>query len=238
MKNMLYVLSTVIFFLACQNSGTEPNYTLDPPVLLPPPDDLAVDERGLDAVPEYDAIQVEWMRREDVTLYLYRRAETEKDFSRIYTASESDSIYLDRQIELNRHYDYFLIADDGTVKSEPSDTLGYKVVAKAYHLTTVVSDSLVFYWQLQESPPDVYVLKLYDDFADEPVWFSQIQSSYSGLEERVGFNWDSQAWIPELKAGHRYRWRVDIVGPSTHSGSESAWQYFLIVNAQQTIYPD
>jgi hypothetical protein len=46
------------------------------------------------------------------------------------------------------------------------------------------------------------------------------------MSESVIYNWDGMAADRDLEAGVRYRWRVDIVGPANHSGSESRWHRF------------
>ncbi|HNR66418.1 MAG TPA: hypothetical protein PKN04_03470 [bacterium] len=225
----VFAALVIAVLLGCEEQSTEPRRELPAPFLIASPDDMSPAERGIDAVAENNGIQLQWVQDDRfVQILFYRRAMDEKDFIGLASAAVEDTIYIDTNVELNKRYFYFATGLDAQNHiGPPSDTLDYQLVAKATNLRYLEEPNL-FYWQLTDYLPDRYILKLYDDETNQPVWFSQVQSSYSGLEEQVKYNWDGQSALAQLQRQRRYRWRIDIVGPSIRSGSESDWQRFTL----------
>ncbi|MBN1541687.1 hypothetical protein JW992_06040 [candidate division KSB1 bacterium] len=219
----------VLATTGCRDQSTRPTKDVPLPSLLPSPPDMALDERGIDAIAEIDAIQLQWEYDERLDrVRLYRRAADEDDFQALAEVKAADTLFIDSTVLLNKRYFYTAVGlDVSNNRSPASDTLDYQLVAKAVNLRISTITSLLFHWQLPEILPDRYVLKLYDDENDTPIWFSSIQSSYSGLEEEVVYNWDGTSNSDRLESRRRYRWRVDIVGSSIRSGSESNWHRFI-----------
>ncbi|MBC7187691.1 MAG: hypothetical protein H5U38_11720 [Calditrichaeota bacterium] len=229
MKTRTAILALGSFFLLCSKNVTEERGPAAP-ILLPPPDELAVVEKGIDAVPEADAIQLDWLapEGEEVAGFrLYRRTGRSGPFLLLKSFKAQDSTYVDAAgIEIGTRYFYFMTAVDYSGReSAPSDTVDYMLVPKAFNLHCSAGLTPVFRWHVQDYPAQ-YVLKLFDLSDGSKVWFSLVPSSYQGQEEVVTYNWDGAAAAPALVSGRQYRWRVDVVGVERNSGSESAWSRF------------
>ncbi len=222
---LLIFCSGLLLFTACSETPEEETL-LQPPMVVVAVSDMAEQERGIDAVAESNAIQIQWIKQ---TIYdgyqLYRKSQSWDGFYLIAEISGEDSTYVDMDVELFKRYFYYIIGFSDK-QSTPSDTVNYMLVTKAYNLSVSLQDSITFHWQLEDIAPDEYILKLFDDTSNEKIWFSRIKSSYQGMSESVIYNWDGMAAGRDLAAGVRYRWRVDIVGPANHSGSESRWHRF------------
>ncbi len=215
--------------LAC---STEPEQGVGPPppVLLPPPDDLAEEERGIDAVPEADAIQIDWLLPEGskqlAGFRLYRRA-GRGSFVLLKSFKAQDTTFVDNlDIQVGVRLHYFMTAVDGAGREgPPSDTVNYALLPKAFNLHSTATLTPVFRWQVHGYPSQ-YVLKLFDLTNGCRAWFSLVTSDFADEDEEVTYNWDGRAATFTLVAGHVYRWRVDVVGTESNSGSESAWSRF------------
>lgn len=201
-----------------------------PPSLLPPPDDLTEVERGIDAVPEKDAIQIDWLRPERAEelagFRLYRRSTTGA-FLLLKSLKPQDTTFVDDvNIQVGTRYFYFMTSVDASGREgPPSDTVNYALLPKPFNLHQSGTLTPVFRWQVQDYPSQ-YVLKLFDMTDNSKVWFSVVQSDFADQDEEVSYNWDGLASSPALVAGHVYRWRVDVVGTERNSGSESTWSRF------------
>ena len=202
---------------------------LPAPLLYASPPDTLLQERGIDAVPEGDALQLDWQRNSRYSGYLlYRRGEGDKGFVSLRQLNGRDSTFVDQDnLALNKRYYYYLVGlDEDNNKSESSETVDYMLVPKAYNLGISWSPEVIFFWNIPEVAPDQYLLKLFDDFTNELVWMSRVRSGYGDLREQVQYNWDKKAKPAGLVSGRRYRWRIDVIGSATRSGSESQWDRF------------
>jgi hypothetical protein len=225
------VLAVISSIIACSKQPTNDQPLLPAPVLISSPADTLVIERGIDAIPDADAIQVDWELNTAFAGYeLYRAKQDEGTFVLLKKFGKTDSSYIDYQnITLNKRYYYLLKGfDKKQNESVPSDTVDYMVIEKAFNLSVTLADPIIFHWQVKEVLSPFYVLKVFDDVTGENVWLCKISSAFHGLEEQVTYNWDGKAGLSRLSSGRRYRWRVDIVGPSTRSGSESGWDQFVM----------
>ena len=219
-----------IILSGCGKLGGGEERALPRPLLLPPPDDLAVDERGLDAVPELDAIQVEWIPYDvqDATILVWRRAEKREEFEQFARISAKDTLFLDEDVEIGTRYWYFLTANAaGWRDSSPSDTFSYRLLEKPFALVETGGKLPAFRWQVSQTPVG-YVLKLFEVDTDKKVWFASVWPDYGTLAEQVVFNFDGTAVVDSLETGKGYRWRVDVVGPEKNSGAESNWRVFRV----------
>jgi hypothetical protein len=234
-KKMIRIFIIIVIFttfIHCTKDVNRPENLLEKPVLLDAPLETAIVEKGIDAVPEQDAIEVQWELNSIFKGYkVYRRTQDEDEFSPIRTLGETDSLFIDSEnIVFNKRYYYYLLGRDKNNNwSQPSDTVNYLLINKAFNLEkTVKQNKLTFHWQIHDFSPEKYYLKLYDENQDEIIWLSEIMPSYTTLEEKFDYNWDGKAITPNLTIGIPYRWRVDIKGPSQNSGSESNWQRFTL----------
>ncbi len=212
----------------CARHGTEPSLSLERPILLPPPDDLAESERGIDAIPERDAIRLEWEKYPDpeAELEVYRAEEAPGRFTRLARVSAQDTCYLDERVAIGRRYWYFLAGRKEEKRSLPSDTLSYKLLEKPFALSRTGGRAPVFRWQVKEAPV-AFVVKLFDEGADRKVWFCWVFPDFGALAQEVRYNWDGTARMDSLISGRVYRWRVDVVAPEANAGAESQWQVFV-----------
>jgi len=198
--------------------------------------DTNATERGIDAVPEEDAVWLEWFssQEEDVDKYrVFRSIQRDGTYSILTTVSVPDTSYLDITSQLYVRYYYFVTAvTDEDVTSIPSDTLDYKLVRKASALMPSGESAglkPIFSWEDTNSPTQPsYMIRLVESATDSMIWFASIQSSYSGSREEVEFNSDGSAVVDSLSQGVYYQWRVDIIGSEERCGSESNWVTFRL----------
>lgn len=227
-----FLLFGVIFTIFHCTKGVNTIERRPPPVILVPsvPDTCRV-ERGMDAVPEEDAIRVEWIPSSDElvdTYEVYRAIEEKGSYNVI--AAVSDSFFIDRSVSLNSRYFYYVLAvSDEGVKSEPSDTLNYMLIEKAKNLlpkSSATSCRPVFSWE-DPNGEYAYIVRLVDVASQKYVWLSVVPSTYSARES-VAFNEDQSATVDSLSSGSYYTWRVDVVSSKDHCGSESQWVTFRV----------
>lgn len=207
-------------------------------VLIPSVSDTCRVERGIDAVPESDAIRIEWIPspEDEVAGYeIYRSIEQRiGPYDMIAgprVLTESDSFFVDDLLQVDkRHYYYILASTHDGDKSAPSDTLDYMLIQKAIDLTPrveVVNTKPDFSWK-DPNTEYSYIIRLMDVAADEYVWISSpILSTYNPTEI-VPFNVDSSSTVDSLVTGVEYIWRVDVVSSKAHCGSESEWVPFRV----------
>lgn len=238
-RNYFFLLFGLIFTIFnCNKQTNEVDIQPTAVVLIPWVSDTCRVERGIDAVPESDAIRIEWIPspEEEVAGYeIYRSIEQRigpYDLiagSRVLTAS--DSFFVDGSVQVDkRHYYYILAVTYEGVQSAPSDTLDYMLIQKAIDIlpdAEVFDTKPEFSWRDPNGEAS-YIIRLMDVAADEYVWISsRIQSTYSD-RETVPYNVDSTATLDSLLLGIEYIWRVDVVSSKTHCGSESEWVSFTV----------
>lgn len=225
---LLFVLIFTIFYCTKKVNigGIQPAAVV---IIQGVPDTSRV-ERGIDAVPEGNAIRIEWISSPDevVTDYeIYRGIERTGIYNLIVRAAVPDSFYLDNGVTLNKRYYYYILAvSDEDIRSESSDTLSYELIQKATGLLPAgeTTDSRPdFSWHDPNVPPKAfYVIRLVEVASGGIIWLSLVPSSYSD-RETVRFNTDGTAIIDSLQQGVDYQWRMDVVGSEDYSGSESGW---------------
>jgi hypothetical protein len=228
MNRYLYLCIIYVFF-ACQKQSTAPPQLPSAPVLWSSPADTSTQERGIDAIPERNALQIEWHTDYLYDGYaLYRRSGNETRFLLVWKFGREDSSFIDDTVLLNVRYDYYLRAQNefGTW-SPPSDTVSYMLIEKVTDLFFSPQDNS-FRWQQQLIPPRGFLLKLYNNQTKKLIWMRQVAPLYQYSEQAVTFNDDGKALEPTLSSGMEYYWRIDSVGPTTHSGSESSWSSFIM----------
>jgi len=226
-----FFLFHALFFFGCKKNAENPASILEAPVILSSPSDTVLTERGIDAIPEKNAIQIQWELDSIFHGYkLYKKSQDEETFSLLSELGSSDSVYIDtKNIAFNVRYFYFVMGvDENGVRSEPSDTVDYMLIAKAFNLLVSSQEHILFHWQFYDYSPEMYILKLFDAQDDSLIWISEIMPSYETLDEQAQFNWDGKAKTRLLVPGKAYQWRIDIRGPSLNSGSESHWQKFIL----------
>jgi hypothetical protein len=222
----------IFLTLNCTKNLDEGKDLPQAPTLFGPPADMEEVERGIDAIPNYDGIQLDWHTEnsEDIAEYIiYRRTAEESQYQRLTTVFSQDTTYIDlNDIEIGKRYYYFIVAVDYEDReSANSDTVDYMLVAKAFHLYNSLTPFPTFRWEISEYPAQ-YVLKLFDAQTSEKIWFSLVPSDYTNQDEQVDYNSDGTALIDSLSVGHTYMWRVDVVGTASNSGSESNWKQFTV----------
>ncbi len=233
MKLNIFILSlcaVVGFLCACRHQTTHSGTVVPPPRFVPAAADTSAIEYGIDAVPEADAIFLQWYKHSSYDGFrLFRRAQDETTFTLIAALSPTDTTYLD-PVAINTRYFYYLQAcDEDDNWSEPSDTVNYMLLPKSTALNVVFATPLEFSWKMKGINPPQFIVRLYDDSADEMVWLSKVASSYQGGEEKIRYNWDNKAKLDPLVVGKRYRWRVDCLDHTPFTGSESNWHRFLML---------
>lgn len=216
----------------CSTSPVENIEKLPAPLLLPAPPDTALIEQGIDAVESGDFIQLDWRagdEREPFRYRIYRGLSTDDEYTLIAEVGGKIETYIDSVGVIGTRYYYYVTAkDEDEGESEPSDTLSYQLLAKPVLLANTSSVRPTFSWQVNGTPPQFYVLKLLETDTDKKIWVTWVQTSFGDQMEQVKYNFDSTAVRDSLRTGVSYKWRVDIVGPSANSGSESNWKRFVL----------
>jgi len=244
MKKLIILFLSILIF-SC--SPTEPPES-NPPQrvsLVPRSSDLAAIEKGIDAVPVFDAIQIQWHKLHDPDLSHYRvfrKGGNYNYFARIAeidletTSSQWDTTYLDiitvneeEDPRFNYEYLYFVRAVKNGLESVNSDTAKYLLWQKSvltYPPNTEPLDSLLS-WQFpgDVDNPDSYILRIETDYPYLLHFARRLQPyPYGDNDQTLNLN---QLENPPSFSTGIYRWRIDIVGTdSTASGSESNWRTF------------
>ena len=230
----LLIFTSIFITLNCTENLDESKDLPQTPTLFGPPADMEEVERGIDAIPNYNGIQLDWHTEdsEDIAHYvIYRRTTDESQYQVLTTVHSQDTTYIDlNNIEVGKRYYYYIIAVDYEDReSAASDTVNYMLISKAFHLYNSLTSYPTFRWEVSEYPAQ-YVIKLFDAHTNEKVWFSLVPSDYTNQDEQVEYNSDGTALIDSLVQGQSYKWRVDIVGTASNSGSESNWKQFIVEN--------
>ncbi len=231
---LILLLTLVFIIFNCRNSQKS---GLTPDIILfaESSADTSRYERGINSVPEKDAVFLEWqtVRDENVKNVLLHRSDLKGGpYIQIGTAAAKDTSYIDETVEIETRYYYYALAEsrDG-VRSAPSDTIHYKLVKKAVDLAPsgITHAALPeLSWKDPNMPPEVlYMLRLQETETEKWIWNARIPTTY---EDRISavFNHDGKAAIDSLEKNVEYRWRIDIIGSQAFSGSKSAWQSLII----------
>lgn len=226
------VLLLALFVLlgGCKERVNNPEPLPPRPIFVAASADTAALEHGIDAIPEENAIFLEWRTNAAYeTLRLYRKKGNAAAFALLAAPGLNDTTFVDR-VDVGVRYYYYLVAEDASgISSAPSDTIDYQLLPKAINLSVSHVDTMRFHWQIQGIRPVSFILRLYDESTQEIVWLSVIPPSYQGDKEEIAFDWDGKARRKQLLQGTQYRWRIDCVGSAAFSGSESGWHRFVML---------
>jgi hypothetical protein len=227
--SLLFVLIFINF--NCKNSAGPSRDRPASVRLIAGVDDTCRVELGMDAVPEGNAIRIEWTDSgDDLTegFEVNRSIHSQGPYSTVVTLMNADQHYYEDNVpEVNVRYYYTVTAIDGEGgRSLPSDTLSYRLIQKAQDLKpqAACGDVPDFSWRDDNLPHAAsFIVRVRDKANGTTVWLSTVLSAYNGGEEAVLFNADGTASPGRLTTGRNYEWRVDIVGNESRSGSESPW---------------
>jgi hypothetical protein len=246
-SDMFKILTFTIFiYIFSCSTNQEPELPVPEKVILVPhaPDTAAI-EIGIDAVPEFDGIQVQWYDLNDFnvsTYTVYRKSESETFFREIKeidleTASAGfDTTYIDGSVqqglEKNIYYSYYVTATNKDDKEGPSsDTLRYLLLEKPEinrpNSETFTQNELpTFDWEFPGVIPDNYILRIEDDFTKQIVFVRRFQvENYFPAQSIILATVEN----PPIFTTGIYRWRIDSIGPDDEtSGSESLWLSFFV----------
>ncbi|MBN2201894.1 hypothetical protein JW777_08080 [bacterium] len=185
----------------------------------------------MDAVPEGDAIRIEWTDNGDERTEGYevnRSVSGQGPFAKIVTIQDPDQRYHEDTVpSIDPRYFYTVNAIDGEGgRSDPSDTLSYRLIRKAQDLQPRDScgDIPEFRWRDDNSPhADAYIVRVRDKAAGNMVWIGTVQARYGDDYQSAVYNTDGTASVDRLQSNRAYEWRVDIIGNESRCGSESPW---------------
>lgn len=227
------LLGMILFTLACRNQSNNPQTKPGPVWLVTAAPDTAWNERGIDALPEGNAIYLAWVPDEDglaAEFEVWRGQASGGSMTLLATAAAHDTAHVDDSVALYTRYTYMVraVSDEGD-HSEPSDTLSYLLLGKAQNLAATAEAVPTFSWEDPNVPPEGnYFIRVMETATQRRIWSAVVPSAYTGGRESVRFNADGGAVQATLQAGTAYQWRIDILGSESHSGSESPWIPFSI----------
>lgn len=232
-----------IFFVLFLNCQDEVNKTppLDRVILVEKSNEASPVERGIDAIPELDAIFLEWFSgdNKDLAGYTIYRSQTSdqhyaavgkivKQYGRI------DTSFIDESVTVGVQYYYYVRAYDRLEQvGEPSDTVSYALLPKPTLTSPIkgasVTDSVPnFQWNHNDpSPPDEFIFRLKRTSGSDTTYVRIVIQSinYTGQFE----NWSlSELGLPAPLSAGQYMWRIDPLIPGTNQGSESRWENFSV----------
>ncbi len=204
--------------------------------LIPGVDDNSRVEAGMDAVPEGNTIRIEWTDNHDERTEGYevnRSVSPQGPFSKIVTIQDPGQRYHEDTVpsvnpggNYPRYY-YMVFAIDGEGgRSDPSDTLSYRLIWKAQDLQPSEScgDIPEFRWRDDNDPhANEYIVRVRDKTTGDMVWIGSVQARYGDVYQSAVYNTDSTASVSRLQSNRSYEWRVDIIGNESRCGSESPW---------------
>ena len=116
----LLFLLDVLFLSNCKKNADNPLPIPEAPVILSSLPDTVLAERGIDAIPENNAIQIQWELDSIFHGYkLYKKSQDNETFSLITELGEADSLYIDeKNIVFNVRYFYFIRSEERRVGKE------------------------------------------------------------------------------------------------------------------------
>ncbi|OPX33164.1 hypothetical protein B1H10_06460 [candidate division KSB1 bacterium 4484_188] len=201
-------------------------------------------ERGIDAVPESDAIYLEWYSNHEENLagYVISRSIFEDrnfvEIARIKKITEfelPDTTFIDQVDSLNildRYYYYIEAIDDFDQLGEPSDVVSYKLVPKPIlgsPRNVITQTSPDFTWDFDESfVPNAFVFRLLKRNNQKYFYYftklSLLRDDYAPHQQWTG----DELTLPTPLPSGTYRWRIDPIGAEENQGAESIWLDFTI----------
>jgi hypothetical protein len=229
------ILSMIFAIFNCSKKINQSSLRPPKVVMIPAVADTSRIEKGIDAIPNGNAVRIEWVlsRDERVTGYeIYRQETAGAQFAKIWTAAEKDSFYEDFVPKTGVRYYYTVLAvNDEDLKSETGDTLRYTLLKKATGLNPngeSTSAKPIFGWTDSNQPQaHEYILRLEENVGNRSIWIAVAPADYGSLQQSANFNFDQKASVAALVSGKEYRWRVDVRGQN-NSGSESEWVALII----------
>ena len=191
-------------------------------------DDTCVVETGIDAIPDGNSIRLEWASADDETidrLEVFRASVRQGPYSKIATLEGSALNHEDDGPSVQVRYYYYLLSVNGDgLRSDPSDTVDYKLIPKARDLAPqgLCERRPMLHWRDANYAND-YIVRVRENGGGPMVWLSKVQSSFGSEDQAVVYNADGGASLDSLIVGRYYEWRVDVVGNESDCGSESPW---------------
>lgn len=232
-QHFFFLLFIVNFsILSCKSNSSGPEVQKpDAPIIVPKSAENSVIEKGVDAIPEMNAIFFEWRspRAEVQGWNVYKKKAESGSFQFLTNVSNVDTSFIDQNVLVGTRYWYYVTAVGlNGQESQPSDTVDYKLLEKANSLSNTLDVHPVFEWHTSGVAPIFYILRLYENPQQKPIWITEISPGYQGQRETVNFNSDGSAVETSLEKNKTYSWRVDELGSEANSGSESHWKVFTV----------
>ncbi|MFZ0391175.1 MAG: hypothetical protein WAN36_12020 [Calditrichia bacterium] len=197
----------------------------------------AVQEHGIDAVPEFDAILLEWRPNSgaDLSGYkIYRSRSSGQNYVSVAEINKQfgapDTTWLDKNVQVENTYYYYVRAFDTFDQyGEPSDTVNYTLVEKPvalYPINDIVTDSLPeIRWDNAQT--NDFIFRLQKEVAQDTLAYRIIS------QRSIKYNFPEVWTLAELGISvplepGRYFWRIDAVQVGVPKGAESNWVSFRI----------
>ena len=237
-KNYFFVLPiifTVLFILTCKNQ-VQPEPPPQRVFVVTKTPEYAIIEKGIDTIPEKDAIKLEWHPNSDKNLNgysIFRSKWPDKNFIEITRIKEIygtiDTTFIDDSVQVNNRYYYYIRAfNKSDLLGEPSDTVNYQIIPKPQLLgTSIKNEVLTFSWTYSDplSAPDDFVFRLQRKInANE---YQNLNPSVNSIRYTFPEEWSLEdlGYENSLLAGE-YGWWIDAYYPERNLGAESnIWQF-------------
>ncbi|NOY77629.1 MAG: hypothetical protein GXO76_07155 [Calditrichaeota bacterium] len=198
---LLFVINFSILFCKSNSSGPEIKKP-DPPVIVPKSAENSLIEKGVDAIPETDAIFFEWFHSgEKIQAWnIYKKEGKTGHFRLLSHVSPGDTSFVDQNVTVGVRYWYFLTAGGSNgEESDPSNTITYKLIPKAGSLGNTRDVRPIFEWRSSGVAPMYYILRLYKNPKHTPVWITMVYPGFQGQRETVAYDADGSALEDSLE---------------------------------------
>ncbi len=206
--------------------------------------DFSASEKGIDAVPNFDAIKVEWYAPSDsldIEKYrIYRSADPngliEYEFLHeiiVTNVFDQTTEYIDQTAGVDTMYHYYVTSiNDDNNEAANSDTASYRLLAKAtlsdHSLTNNGIPRITFPFNVS-NPFDFneFILRIEDYNSRELIMTRSFEPDpYGEPQQSAILSGDD---LLPLQNGNSYEWRIDILsGDPKENGSESNWKLLII----------
>lgn len=208
--------------------------------------DITMDEEGIDAIPDGDAIKIEWHLPSDsldIKKYIIYRSEEASglfDYVIIYeriinNVFDQENVYEDYSSELYKKYYYYVVSvnNDGNISS-PSDTANYRLMEKASLGEMELSNNgipritLTFNVNEESKYFNESILRIENSVSNKLIMATYfLADPYGAASQQIVIQGDHLPIL--LQEGVEYRWRMDIYERDPmQNGSESNWKQLQV----------
>ncbi|GAB4336987.1 MAG: hypothetical protein Kow0037_19080 [Calditrichia bacterium] len=244
LKNIVFSIISLTILCTLLAGCTKDNNEEEVPArvrIVPKAPEDALQEHGIDAVPETNGIFLEWYPNDELNLdgyAIYRSTFDDRGFKMIAKIPKefgiADTFYVDEIDSLYTRFYYYVRAYNNNDKyGAESDTVDYELVDKPIlqfpQGNLQSGQNLTFVWDfIAGFIPNSFIFRLERRVGDD---YIVLHTKEIPLRDDYA---PHQEWgISELQYTNAlspgiYRWRIDPIGAAANQGAESDWLEFRV----------